>query len=225
MCPARGRGEARGSSYLSSISSHRPCLPTRTPSHALTPSLTPRVLPALGRVTFINISAVWLCPFQRRGQGRGLLPVERSLWPHSFLCPPPTPHPFIVNSHFCTGFEPGDVGSHFFFSLCWHLRALEAWPTSRLHLGESQGVSSPAPSAKDFKISVLLLEGCGAQIPWQGGGRGVERCSLTGMSQLSPSTKWARPPGSLRSLSEIIVELESLFPLSLFGTDRVGEYG
>lgn len=139
------------------------------------------------------------------------------------FCAPPTPHPFIVNSHFCTGFEPGDVGSHFFFFV------LASQATGGMaHIPVTFGriprcVLSPAPSAKDFKISVLLLEGrdpLGGR--WE---RGMERCSLTGMAQLSPSMKWVHPPGSLRSLDEIMVELESLFPLSLFGTDRVGEWG
>lgn len=124
-----------------------------------TPSLTPRVLPALGQLTLINISAVWLCPFQRRGQGRGLLQVARSVWPHSFLCPP-TPHPFIVNSHFCTGFEPGDVGSHFFF-LCVGISGPWRHGPHPGYIWENPRVCplTCPTSAKDFKKSVLLLEG------------------------------------------------------------------
>lgn len=138
--------------------------------------LIPRVLPALGIETLYK--SVWLCPFQSRGQGCGLPQVESSLWPHTPFCAPPTPHPFIVNSHFCTGFEPGDVGSHF-FSLCWHLRPLEAWPTSRCDLGKSQGVFPHLPPMlKMSGLSALALEGWDARIPWQGTGRGVERCSV-----------------------------------------------
>lgn len=118
MCPAWGRGEARGNSYLSSIASHRPCLPTRTPSHAPPPSLTPRVLPGLGIETLYKYLCCLALSLSRQGQGCGLLRVESSLWPHSFLCPPPTPHPFIVNSHFCTGLSQGTWGVIFFFFLC-----------------------------------------------------------------------------------------------------------
>lgn len=145
MCPAWGRGEARGNSYLSSIASHRPCLPTRTPSHAPPPSLTPRVLPGLGIETLYKYLCCLALSLSRQGQGCGLLRVESSLWPHSFLCPPPTPHPFIVNSHFCTGLSQGTWGVIFFFSLCWHLRPLEAWPTSQFDLGESQDASPHLP--------------------------------------------------------------------------------
>lgn len=114
------------------------------------------------------------------------------------------------------------MGSHFFF---FFVLASQA-PGGMAHIPVTFGriptcVLLPVSSAKDFNISVLLLERCGDR--WQGGGRGVERSSLTGMSQLAPSTKWVRPLGSLRSLSEIMVELDSLCPLSLFGAAGIGE--
>lgn len=113
MCPAGGRGEARGNGYLSSISSHRPCHPTRTPSHAPPPSLTPRVLPGLGIGTLYKYYAVWLPPFQRQGRARLPPNGELTLAP-PLSVPPSTPHPFIVNSHFCTGLSQGTWGVIFF---------------------------------------------------------------------------------------------------------------
>lgn len=63
------------------------------------------------------------------------------------------------------------MGSHFFFFV------LASQATGGMaHIPVTFGriprcVLSPAPSAKDFKTSVLLLEGRGAQIPLEGGGR------------------------------------------------------
>ena len=145
MCPAWGRGEARGNSYLSSIASHRPCLPTCTPSHAPPPSLTPRVLPSLGIETLYKYLCCLALSLSKAGSGVWPpLSGELTLAP-LLSVPPPTPHPFIVNSHFCTGLSQGTWGVIFFFSLCWHLRPLEAWPTSQLDLGEFQDVSPHLP--------------------------------------------------------------------------------
>lgn len=157
VCPAAGRwggGEARG------IATFPPSPPTAhaSPPHPMPPHPSP-----------LGSSPPWgWRPYKYlRCSALSLSKVGPGTWPPSsgvltlapsFCAPHSTPHPFIVNSHFCTGFEPGDVGSHF-FSLCWHLRPLEAWLTSWFGLGEAQDFCCccPLPCPPVLRISSISI--------------------------------------------------------------------
>lgn len=110
------------------------------------PHPSPQVLPALGIETIYKYQRCLAMSLSKLGPGAWPPPSGVLTLAPLLSVPPHThaPHLFIVNSHFCTGFEPGDVGSHF-FSLCWHLRPLEAWPTSWCDLEESQSPFSHLP--------------------------------------------------------------------------------
>lgn len=76
------------------------------------------------------------------------------------LSVPSPPHPFIVNSHFCTGFEPEDVGSHFFF-LCLGISGHWRHDPQPGVIWENPKVCPlPAPNPKSFKkISISPRDG------------------------------------------------------------------
>lgn len=184
----------RAVAYLSSISSQRPCLPIPCPHPQPSPL---RICLSQGHRDPLEIPLLF--GFAKAGLGVVVSPAERALRLSS-SSPPPTPHAFTVNSHFCTWFEPGDVGSlslspslclppspSFLFVLASQL--LEAWSTSRFDLGGAQDVFRQ--NAEDFKKTVLAPKGLGYTDPpvQEREGSVLQICEMGSSSNL-PEEPW-----------------------------------